>query len=247
MQTIDVKCNGKSARENRGLSIVRFSLGLHFAQIASCLPCQPYLALSGNKKKPYLACQSTETHLCKEVSSFPDFDVGEPIFEKHFFSFTYVDVGEHIISIRVFLFQILEFWLNHHDQALLVRLNKSWESSICERKSAFRFKRRPNHLFKPQWKKVMAKICSKRAFIYWSFLPLEIFEIIRRIAYFHNLIQFWRFFCCNFKAFFVLFPGNVWNWWGVPRGVLHQLPPTNIQPASVFFSNLSHHLNLGSL
>ena len=40
----------------------------------------------------------------------------------------------------------------------------------------------------------MAKICSKRAIIYWSFLPLEIFEIIRRIAYFHNLIHFDDFF-----------------------------------------------------
>ena len=124
---------------------------------------------------------------------------------KTFFSFTYVDVGEHIILIRVFLFQILEFWLNHHDQALLVRLNKSWESSICERKSAFRFKRRPNHLFKPQWKKVMAKICSKRAFIYWSFLPLEIFEIIRRIAYFHNLIHFDDFFVAISRHFLFYF------------------------------------------
>ena len=64
MQTIDVKCNGKSARENRGLSIVRFSLGLHFTQIASCLPVSLiwlYLAIKKsliwlvNPQKPIFA------------------------------------------------------------------------------------------------------------------------------------------------------------------------------------------------
>ena len=232
MQTIDVKWKERKRKPRIIYCQVFPRVALHPDCILSSR--QPYLALSGNKKKPYLACQSTETHLCKEVSSFPDFDVGEPIFEKHFFSFTYVDVGEHIISIRVFLFQILEFWLNHHDQALLVRLNKSWESSICERKSAFRFKRRPNHLFKPQWKRSDGKNMQQKG-IY--LLIISSFRNIwnkKKNCILPQFDTFWRFFCCNFKAFFVLFPGNVWNWWGVPRGVLHQLPPTNIQPASVF-------------
>ena len=152
MQTIDVKCNGKSARENRGLSIVRFSLGLHFTQIASCLPVSLIWLYLAIKKSLIWLVNPQKPIFAKRFLLFQILMLENPSLKKKN-SFTYVDVGEHIISIRVFLFQILEFWLNHHDQALLVRLNKSWESSICERKSAFRFKRRLNQLLKPQWKK----------------------------------------------------------------------------------------------
>ena len=148
MQTIDVKCNGKSARENRGLSIVRFSLGLHFTQIASCLPVSLIWLYLAIKKSLIWLVNPQKPIFAKRFLLFQILMLENPSLKNIFFLLHMLMLENTLF--RVFLFQILEFWLNHHDQALLVRLNKSWESSICERKSAFRFKRRPNHLFKPQ-------------------------------------------------------------------------------------------------